>query len=118
MRKLVRVNLESLGMVVREAVSVEHGLTLLGQAQVDLVVLDLDLPDGEGLASLEMLDSWTGARVPIVFLSAEPPSRTHSGHRFPFGYVQKPFSVPVLLQHIQRALSQAETGGSLPGGAS
>ncbi len=118
MRKLIRANLEALGMVVHEAVSVEHGLSVLGQAQPDLIILDVDLPDMEGLASLARLDSWVGARVPIVLLSAEPPSPAQKAYRTSLGYLQKPFSVPVLLQQVQGALSQAETGGSLPGGAS
>ena len=45
MRKLIRANLEALGVEVQEAVNGQHGLQLLRESQPNLILLDLDLPD-------------------------------------------------------------------------
>jgi len=103
------------GFQVRAAGSAQAALEATHDP-LDLIILDLDLPDMEGLASLARLDSWVGAGVPIVLLSAEPPSPAQKAHHMSLGYLQKPFSVPVLLQQVRSALSQAETGCCLTEG--
>ena len=55
MRKLIRANLEALGLRVREAVSGQHSLDLLAEGWPDLILLDLDLPETDADQLFERL---------------------------------------------------------------
>jgi CheY-like chemotaxis protein len=108
-RKLIRANLEALGLEVREAVSGEHGLQQLGNDLPDLILLDLDLPDDDALQLLYALHGrMVGKRVPIVIMAPEPPSRRFIQHGMIAGHLLKPFAVPALLEQVQKVL------GNLP----
>ena len=102
-RKLIRANLEPLGIAVWEAVSGRHGLQLLDEGRPDLILLDLDLPDA--LHLLETLRSFEeDGRISILVLAGEPPSRHWPGSGQVEGYLQKPFSASVLLQQVRKML--------------
>ena len=108
-RKLIRANLEPLGIEVWEAVSSRHGLQLLDEGQPDLIILDLDLPDADALNLLEALHSCAEGQVSIIALAGEPPSRRWRDAGQVDGYLQKPFAVSVLLQQVCGALDGAES---------
>ncbi len=106
-RKLIRANLEPLGMEVREAVSGQHGLQLLDQRQPDLIILDLDLPDVDALRLVEALYRYVeDRRVAIIVLAGEPPSRLWQDTEQATGYLQKPFAAAFLLHQVRRALDR------------
>ena len=67
-RRFVKAALEEDGHRVYEADSVARGLIEAGTRKPDLVVLDLGLPDGDGVALLLDLRSWSS--VPVIVLSA------------------------------------------------
>ncbi len=67
-RRFVRLALESEGHAVSEAASVQRGLIDAGTRRPDLVVLDLGLPDGDGLDFIREFRTWS--TVPILILSA------------------------------------------------
>lgn len=113
MRKLLRANLEALGVVVQEAVSVEHGLALLGQGDPDLIILDLDFPGVDVMHAVTMVKARVEGQVPILALSTEPPGRQFWIQKPSLSFLQKPFSVPMLLRHVQSALIQAGAGNSV-----
>ncbi|WP_041940903.1 MULTISPECIES: response regulator [Frankia] len=111
--RAMRINLHSRGHEVRTAVDGAHALREAASHPPDLVVLDLGLPDLDGIDVIRGLRGWT--RVPIIVLSG----RT-SGHdkiaALDAGaddYVTKPFSVEELLARIRavtRRAGGAETG--------
>ncbi len=111
--RAMRINLRSRGHEVRTAVDGGQALTEAASYPPDLVVLDLGLPDLDGIDVIRGLRGWT--RVPIIVLSG----RT-SGHdkiaALDAGaddYVTKPFSVEELLARIRavtRRVGGAETG--------
>uniref|UniRef100_UPI0021BF37E1 response regulator transcription factor n=1 Tax=Frankia tisae TaxID=2950104 RepID=UPI0021BF37E1 len=111
--RAMRINLRSRGHEVRTAVDGGQALTEAASYPPDLVVLDLGLPDLDGIDVIRGLRGWT--RVPIIVLSG----RT-SGHdkiaALDAGaddYVTKPFSVEELLARIRavtRRAGGAETG--------
>lgn len=104
-RKLIRANLEPLGIEVWEAVSGRHGLQLLDEGQPDLVILDLDLPDVDALNLIETVRSFAeGRRASIIVLAGEPPSRCWRDSGQVEGYLQKPFAASILLQQVCKAL--------------
>ena len=67
-RRFVRAALEAEGWQVFEAATAQHGLRDAATRKPDLVVLDLGLPDGDGLDVIRDVRSWSA--VPIVVLSA------------------------------------------------
>jgi DNA-binding response OmpR family regulator len=112
-RKLIRANLEPLGLRVREAVGEQQDLLQLGRDRPDLILLDLDLglPDEDLMEMLHTLhDQWAGRPVPIVVMSAEPLSRQLMQQGQIAGQLLKPFAVPSLLAQVQNALANLSPG--------
>lgn len=106
-RKLIRANLEALGLEVQEAVNRQHGLKLLRETRPNLILLDLDFPDLDALQFLRELDiQLAGWPVPILLLSAEPISRASAGYERWIGYLLKPFSATALLEQVRKALNK------------
>src|SRR5215470_5457839 len=66
-RRLLRAGIDLNGYDAIEAVSAREGLRLAAARQPDLIVLDLGLPDGDGLDVLATLRQWSD--VPILILS-------------------------------------------------
>jgi two-component system chemotaxis response regulator CheY len=105
LRKLLRANLEALGLEVWEAVNQQHGLESLENGRPDLILLDLDLPNGGAVKMLQALDRrFQGRPVPIVLLSAEPPPRSLLHGRGVAGWLLKPFDVSRLIAQIRNLL--------------
>ena len=108
-RKLIRANLEAVGLVVQEAVSKQHGLQHLGAERPDLILLDLEMAEGDALALLRTLHSQTENQpVPIVVMSAEPLSRRLTTCNHIAGFLQKPFAVPALLEQVRKVLDNPQ----------
>jgi CheY-like chemotaxis protein len=109
-RKLIRANLEPLGLEVREAVGTHYLLHSPGSIQPDLILLDLELPDALALQVLESFPPGPdGRRIPVIVMSEEPPSRQLMQEFQVIGHLEKPFAAPALLEQVRLAL-----GGALP----
>lgn len=103
-RKMLRIALKSVGYEVTEAESVESGLAALVRQQPDLLVLDLGLPDGDGLDLLTELRSFS--KVPVIVLSVRN-GDSDKIKALDIGaqdYVTKPFSVEELLARVRAQL--------------
>ena len=104
-RRFVRTSLSSEGYRVSEAETGGSALAMLGGAPVDILVLDLGLPDIDGTEIIRNLRE-SGSTLPIIVLS----SRTEeAGKVKPLDlgaddYVTKPFGVDELLARIRAAL--------------
>lgn len=108
---LLRTRLESSGYAVRVA---EDGKTALDQAQrsrPDLVILDLRLPDVDGLVVSEQLrklyHEWS---VPILMLTARDmdSDRLHGFGAGADAYLTKPYDASDLLDTVEHLLRDAE----------
>jgi two-component system, OmpR family, KDP operon response regulator KdpE len=103
-RNIVRVLLEGEGYRVAEAASAERAQVAARTEKPDLVLLDLGLPDGDGVEVVRHIRAWSP--VPIVVLSA----RTMEEQKIQAldagadDYVTKPFSAPELLARTRAAL--------------
>ncbi len=75
MRRLIQANLEALELEVHGAVNGRHGLLLLDKHTPDLILVDTDVPDMEVTHLLDRVRDQLSEQVPIIVLSAEPPSR-------------------------------------------
>jgi two-component system KDP operon response regulator KdpE len=106
-RKFLRASLTAAGYSLGEAASAQEGLRLAAQNPPDLVVLDLGLPDRDGLEVIARLREWSN--VPIVVLSARGQERDKVAalDAGADDYLTKPFGVGELLARIRVALRHA-----------
>ena len=106
-RRLLRVCLEGNGYRVAEAASGQEGITLAAQHPPDVVILDLGLPDLEGVTVLKRLREWT--RVPVVVLSVRDreEDKIAALDHGADDYVTKPFSSGELLARVRVAQRHA-----------
>jgi two-component system, OmpR family, KDP operon response regulator KdpE len=102
-RRFVRTALEGLGWVVHEAETLAAGLSAASTRKPDLIILDLGLPDGEGMDFLRDLRTWS--EVPVIVLSARV-SEEDKVQALDLGaddYLTKPFGVAELLARVRVA---------------
>jgi two-component system KDP operon response regulator KdpE len=109
-RRFLRISLESNGFRVHEATTGAQGLAQAALVRPDAVILDLGLPDDDGLSILKRLREWS--RVPVVVLSVRD-SDTDKVSLLDAGaddYLTKPFSVDELLARLRVAIRHAQPG--------
>jgi two-component system KDP operon response regulator KdpE len=111
-RRFLRATLGSHGYRLHEAETGEDGLIEAASRQPDVVILDLGLPDVDGLQVIRRLREWS--KVPVIVLSA----RGQEGDKVAAldagadDYVSKPFAVGELLARLRVALRHAAAGES------
>lgn len=117
-RSFVETILEANGYQVLTAASCEQGKLMFSSHVPDLVILDLGLPDRDGLDFIEA--ARTSATTPIIVLSARTTEKDKIS-ALDLGandYVTKPFGIGELLARIRAALRSghsAEGAGGAPG---
>jgi two-component system KDP operon response regulator KdpE len=111
-RRFVRAALEAEGWQVFEAATAQHGLRDAATRKPDLLVLDLGLPDGDGLDVIRDVRSWSA--VPIVVLSArvEEDDKIAALDAGADDYLTKPFGVGELLARVRANLRRPRNAGS------
>jgi two-component system KDP operon response regulator KdpE len=103
-RRFVRTALEAEGWLVHEADTAKKGLTEAGTRKPDLLVLDLGLPDGNGLDVIRDVRGWSA--VPIIVLSArsDEADKIAALDAGADDYLTKPFGVGELLARVRANL--------------
>ena len=105
---LIRQNLEGEDTCVLEAATGLDCMKILQETKVDLVVLDLSLPDFNGWGILSLLRLTEPFRlIPVIMVSAEPPDTTLINQLRPDDYIQKPFDMSDLLARVQKVIRQS-----------
>jgi two-component system, OmpR family, KDP operon response regulator KdpE len=115
-RKLLRMGLNTQGYDVLDAPSGKSGLELLASEKPDLVILDLGLPDVQGLDLLRTIRS-RNERVPVVVLSSrdDEAGKVQALDLGADDYVTKPFGMDELLARMRAALRhQLQVAGERP----
>lgn len=116
-RRFVRAALEAEGCEVFEADRVDRGLIEAGTRQPDAVILDLGLPDGDGMSLIRDLRTWT--EVPVLVLSArvDEQDKIAALDAGADDYLTKPFGVGELIARLRvlllRHAKRGEDGGSV-----
>jgi two-component system KDP operon response regulator KdpE len=100
-RRFVRTALEAEGWAVHEAETMRQGLTDAGTRRPDLIILDLGLPDGDGVEFLRDLRGWS--KVPVIVLSARvgEQDKIEALDAGADDYLTKPFGVGELLARVR-----------------
>ena len=103
-RRFVRAALEQEGWQVHEAAGLKRALIDAGTRRPDLVVLDLGLPDGDGVDFISEVRTWSG--MPIIVLSAREAeqAKIRALDAGADDYLTKPFGTGELLARIRATL--------------
>jgi two-component system KDP operon response regulator KdpE len=113
-RRLLRVCLEGNGYRVLEAATGQEGIAQAAQYLPDMVLLDLGLPDIDGVAVLKRLREWT--QIPVVVLSVRDrdEDKVAALDNGADDYVTKPFSTSELLARLRVAQRHATPSAEIP----
>lgn len=103
MRRLLRASLERNGYFVVEAANGAAGLEQVTQRQPNLILLDLGLPDLDGIEVLKRLRSWTQAPVLVISVRYHEDEKINALDNGADDYVTKPFGTRELLARLRVA---------------
>jgi len=114
-RRFLRPALAGQGFRLFEAATGETGLIEAATRQPEIIILDLGLPDMDGLEVIRRLREWTA--IPIIVLSARGQERDKIAalDAGADDYVSKPFGIGELLARMRVALRHAARGPGDPG---
>ncbi len=106
----MRAAFEADGYRVFEAETLARGVIEAGTRKPDLIVLDLGLPDGDGVSLVRDVRGWSS--VPIIVLSArvDEADKVAALDAGADDYLVKPFGVAELMAHVRAALRRRAQG--------
>jgi two-component system, OmpR family, KDP operon response regulator KdpE len=107
-RRLLEITLSANGYIVSEASTGKEGLTMAATGKPVLIILDLGLPDGDGIEILKKLRDWY--QKPIIILSVRS-AEEDIIKALDYGandYLTKPFHAGELLARIRVAIRQSQ----------
>ena len=117
MRRFLRVTLQSEGYGVLEAETAADGLLQAATRNPDIVLLDLGLPDMDGLEVIEKLREWSAMPVIVISAREQEGDKIRALDRGADDYLTKPFGSGELLARIRVALRHAAPKGQEHGDA-
>jgi len=109
-RRFVRLTLQTEGHEVHEAPTLQRGLIEAGSRRPELAIIDLGLPDGDGVDLIRDLRTWSTA--PVIVLSARS-GETDKVAALDAGaddYLVKPFGAAELLARVRAQLRRQALG--------
>jgi two-component system, OmpR family, KDP operon response regulator KdpE len=114
-RRFLRTTLASEGFRVVEAANGRDALAQAGASPPDLILLDLGLPDRDGLVVLRNLREWT--KVPVIIISArgQEDEKVAGLDAGADDYLAKPFGVGELMARIRAAMRRANRADGVAG---
>jgi two-component system KDP operon response regulator KdpE len=113
-RRFVRTALEAEGWNVAEADTLRQGLIDAGTRKPDLVVLDLGLPDGDGIDFIHGLRGWSSIPVIVLSAHADEGDKIAALDAGADDYLTKPFGVGELLARV-RAMRRRQMAAGADG---
>jgi two-component system KDP operon response regulator KdpE len=106
--RFLRPSLEKAGWRVWEATAGRAGVELAASKKPDAILLDLGLPDGDGLDVLKNLRQWTSAPILIISARGQEKDKIAGLDAGADDYLTKPFGVAELLARLRVALRHQE----------
>lgn len=109
-RRFVRAALEIEGMRIVEAGTGREGLAIAATSPPDLMIVDLGLPDIDGIEVIRMLRDWSS--VPVIVLSARSreEDKVEALNAGADDYITKPFGAAELIARIRAQLRRQNCG--------
>lgn len=111
-RRFLKMTLTSQGYDFSEAISGQEGMLKVASEKPDIVILDLGLPDMDGLEVTKQLREWTP--IPIIVLSArgQEKDKVEALDAGADDYLTKPFGVAELMARARVALRRTMTNSN------
>jgi two-component system KDP operon response regulator KdpE len=109
-RRFLRAGLEMEGYVVNEAANAGEGLRAATLRPLDLMILDLALPDRDGAEVLLRLRSWSAIPVIVLSVRADEAEKVRLLELGADDYIVKPFGMAELLARARAALRRHRRG--------
>ena len=111
-RRFLRTALEADGLRVYEAETLQRGLLEAATRKPDLIILDLGLPDGDGIDFIRDLRQWSA--IPVIVLSArsKESDKVAALDAGADDYLSKPFGIGELQARLRVALRRHASGVS------
>ena len=114
-RRFLRLSLSAEGMEVAEAASGAEGLGLAKSGRPDLVVLDLGLPDTDGLTLIPQIRAFSAVPIVVLSVRSDDAGKVQALDAGADDYLVKPFSTAELLARLRAALRhRLQQQGALP----
>jgi two-component system, OmpR family, KDP operon response regulator KdpE len=106
-QKFLRLTLTSQGYQIVESVTGKDGLLQAASRQPDLVILDLGLPDIDGIEVVKQLREWSAVPVIVVSARGKEQDKIVALDAGADDYLTKPFSVGELMARVRVSLRHA-----------
>jgi len=103
-RNFVRAALDSQGFRLVECEQGKEGISLAASHNHDLILLDLGLPDMDGLGLIEQVRTWTMTPIIVISARGQEADKISALERGADDYLTKPFGVGELLARMRVAL--------------
>lgn len=103
-RRLLRLSLDAHGYRIKEADTAKDGLKQTALSMPDLILLDIGLPDMDGLAFIKNLRTWNQTPVIVISVRNTDQDKIDLLDAGANDYITKPFSMGELLARIRSAL--------------
>ncbi len=111
-RRFVRGALEAEGWQVHEAETLQRGLTEAGTRKPDLLVLDLGLPDGDGLGLIRDVRQWSSVAIIVLSARIDEADKIAALDAGADDYLTKPFGVGELMARVRANLRRPRATGA------
>ncbi len=103
-RRFLRASLSVEGFRVIEATTLQEGLRIVTQQMPALVLLDLGLPDGDGIDLVRQIREWSALPIVVISARGQEDSKIAALDAGADDYLTKPFGVGELLARMRVAL--------------
>jgi len=103
-RRMLRITLETNDYRVFEEGTARDGLISVSMNRPDVVLLDLGLPDADGLTTLHRLREWTGVPVIVLTVRDDETTKIAALDQGADDYITKPFNMGELLARLRVAI--------------
>lgn len=113
-RRLLEITLSASGYKISEASTGKEGLTLAATRQPALIILDLGLPDADGLDILKKLREWFEKPILILSVRSSEDDIIKALDNGANDYLTKPFRTGELLARIRVAIRQSQGNSDNP----
>jgi len=113
-RKMLRIALEAKGYETKDAINQKEAISFCALYQPKLILLDLQLPDGNGLQVIQEIRNFTEAPVLVLSVMNAEEDKITLLDAGADDYITKPFSMGELLARIRTALRRLPAEDVLP----